>query len=335
MYMISGLKAPDALLGGAGIAGMIALLLIGAALGRLRDLGRRLTAELVERKRTEEALRASRQAAVEANRFRSRFFTNITHEFRTPLTLAIGPLEGLLRGEFGPIGPDMQEQISVALRNSRHLLKLVNQLLDFSMVESGSTNLFWEKKDLGAIASAVLDAFSVIAAKKKISVVVETEASLPAVPVDAPSFEKVLFNLIGNAFKFTPEGGTIRVELARAPASIPGDETVVTRAVEQTLSPETHVRLCIRDTGIGIQPEHLRTVFERFKQSGENLALERGGSGIGLAHTRELIESMHGTITVKSEPGAGSQFCVYLPLEQPEAGLSVADAEACPCRDLH
>ena len=238
MYVIIGAKAPEAMLGGAGVAGMIALVLIGAALGRLRDLGRRLTAELAERERTEEALRASREAAVEANRFRSRFFTNITHEFRTPLTLAIGPLEGLLRGEFGPIGPDMQEQISVALRNSRHLLKLVNQLLDFSMVESGSTHLFWEKKDLGAIASAVLDAFSVIAAKKKVSVAVDTEASLPAVPVDAPSFEKVLFNLIGNAFKFTPEGGTIRVGLTRAPAGIPGDETVVTRAVEQTLSPE-------------------------------------------------------------------------------------------------
>ena len=149
MYVIIGAKAPEVLLGGAGIAGMIALVLIGAALGRLRDLGRRLTAELVERERTEEALRASREAAVEANRFRSRFFTNITHEFRTPLTLAIGPLEGVLRGEFGPVGPDMQEQVSVALRNSRHLLKLVNQLLDFSMVESGSTNLFWEKKDTG------------------------------------------------------------------------------------------------------------------------------------------------------------------------------------------
>ncbi len=334
MYVIIGAEAPEAMLGGAGVAGMIALLLIGAALGRLRDLGRRLTAELAERERTEEALRASRQAAVEANRFRSRFFTNITHEFRTPLTLAIGPLEGLSRGEFGPIGPDMQEQISVALRNSRHLLKLVNQLLDFSMVESGSTNLFWEKKDLGAIASAVLDAFSVIAAKKKISVAVDAEGSLPAVPIHAASLEKALFNLLGNAFKFTPEGGTIRVELGRAPASIPEDETVVTHAVEQALSLETHIRLCIRDTGIGIRPEHLRTVFERFKQSGENLALERGGSGIGLAHTRELIENMHGTITVKSEPGAGSQFCVYLPLEKPEVGLSVADAAGLPMQEL-
>ena len=93
------------------------------------------------------------------------------------------------------------------------------------------------------------------------------------------------------------------------------------------ISPDTHVRLCIRDTGIGIRSEHLRMVFERFKQSGENLALERGGSGIGLAHARELIDCMHGTITVKSEPGAGSQFCVYLPLEQPGAGFSAVDAE--------
>ena len=333
MYAIIGVET-QALLGAAGIAGMIALVLIGAALGRLRDLRRRLTAELAERKRTEEALRASRQAALEANRFRSRFFTNITHEFRTPLTLAIGPLEGMLRGEFGLLGSDMQEQVSVALRNSRHLLKLVNQLLDFSMAESGSTKLFWERKDLGTINSAVLDAFSVIAVKKKVSVAVETEASLPAVFIDTASYEKALFNLIGNAFRFTPEGGTITVGLSRASAGIPGDETMVIPAVAQPVSADTHVCLCIRDTGIGIRPEHLKTVFERFKQSGENLAFERGGSGIGLAHTRELIEKMHGIITLKSTPGSGSQFCVYLPLEQLDAGLGATDAAEMPAQGL-
>jgi len=462
MYSLMGAERQE-LIGGGGIAGMSALLLIGAALGRLRDLGRRLTAELAERKRTEEALRASRdqlqnlietsldpivitdsralvtkanraflsmigyseqevlgrplydfsvlspgcyeattgekitvdadnitrqttsmmnalardgklsdwetyvlnkehrlvpvtsnvvfsydtqgeprgafaiirnitdqrraeldliasrEEAVEANRFRSRFFTNITHEFRTPLTLAIGPLEGMLRGEFGPLGNDMQEQVSVALRNSRHLLKLVNQLLDFSMAESGSAQLFWEKKDLAGIVAAVLDSFSVIAEKKKISVHVDVKSRLPAVPVDAPSYEKVLFNLIGNAFRFTPEGGDITVGLDYALDSVPDDETVVTRAAGRPLASGRLIRLCIRDTGLGIRPEHLGIIFDRFKQAGENLALERGGSGIGLAHARELVEMMHGIITVTSDLGTGSQFCVYLPLEQPEA----------------
>ncbi len=282
---------------------------------------------ITDQRRAEIELIASREAAIEANRFRSRFFTNITHEFRTPLTLAIGPLEGLLRGESGPLGPGMQEQVSVALRNARHLLKLVNQLLDFSMAESGSAHLRWEKKNLGPMAAAVLDAFSVIAAKKKISASFEQDASLPVVPVDAPSFEKALFNLIGNAVRFTPEGGAITVGLSRSPDGIPDDETVVTRAAGQAVSADSHVRLCVRDTGIGIRPEHLRLVFERFKQAGENLALERGGSGIGLAHTRELIENMRGTITVSSAPGKGSQFCVYLPLEQPEAAAAAPEKE--------
>jgi len=233
----------------------------------------------------------------------------------------------MLRGEFGPTGPEMQGQLSVALRNSRQLLKLVNQLLDFSMVESGSAHLFWEKKDLGGIAAAVLDAFSVIAAKKNITASVDAEPSLPAVPVDAPAYEKALFNLIGNAFRFTPEGGAITVSLGRAPDGIPEDEIVVTRAAGQAITASTHIRLCVRDTGIGIRPEHLRIVFDRFKQAGENLALERGGSGIGLAHTRELIESMRGTITVKSTPGKGSQVCVYLPLEQTEVSLASGAAD--------
>jgi DNA-binding NtrC family response regulator/signal transduction histidine kinase len=290
--------------------------------------------DITAQRKAEIELIASREAAVQANQFRSRFFTNITHEFRTPLTLAIGPLEGMLRGEFGPLEADMQEQVSVALRNSRQLLKLVNQLLDFSMAESGSAKLFWEKKDLGTINSAVLDAFSQIAAKKKISAVIDTEASLPAVAIDAPSYEKALFNLIGNAFRFTPEGGTVTVGLSRAPAGIPEDETMVTRAVAQPVSADTHIRLCIRDTGIGIRPEHLTTVFERFKQSGENLAFERGGSGIGLAHTRELIESMHGTITLKSTPGSGSQFCVYLPFEQMDPGQDAPDAAEMPAQEF-
>ncbi|MBM4310484.1 MAG: response regulator, partial [Deltaproteobacteria bacterium] len=281
--------------------------------------------DITEQRRAELDLIASREEAVEANRFRSRFFANITHEFRTPLTLAIGPLEGILRGEFGQLGPDMQDQLSVALRNSRLLLKLVNQLLDFSMVESGSTDLFWEKKDLGSIAATVLDAFAVIAAKKNITASVAAEPSLPAVPVDTPSYEKALFNLIGNAFRFTPEGGAITVGLSLAPDGIPEGETVVTRAAGLAISADSHVRLCVLDTGIGIRPEHLRLVFDRFKQAGENLALERGGSGIGLAHTRELIENMRGTITVTSAPGSGSEFCVYLPLEQPEAVFIVPE----------
>jgi two-component system, NtrC family, response regulator AtoC len=283
--------------------------------------------DITEQRRAELDLIASREEAIEANRFRSRLFTNITHEFRTPLTLAIGPLEGMLRGEFGSTSQEMQEQLSVALRNSRNLLRLVNQLLDFSMLESGSAHLFWERKDLGIMTAAVLDSFSVIAAKKNITVSVEVEASLPAVPVDAPSYEKALFNLVGNAFRFTPEGGLITVGLGRAADGIPVDETVVTRAAGPAISPATHARLCVRDTGIGIRAEHLTLVFERFKQAGENLALERGGSGIGLAHARELIENMRGTITVKSTQGKGSQFCIYLPFEQPEAFMTLEMAE--------
>ncbi len=279
---------------------------------------------ITEQRKAEMELVASREAAIEANTFRTRFFTNITHEFRTPLTLAIGPMEGILRGEFGTIKQDVHQQISIALRNSRQLLRLVNQLLDFSMLESGGKNLFKETRDLVQFIKAMLESFSVVAQQKNILIDLQQEKSVPPVSIDPGKMEKVLVNLIGNAFKYTPPGGVIRLNIGMAsllPAS--PDETLIAGTAHPYEPPESgggYIRISVADTGVGIKKEYHKKIFERFQQTGEQFAHEKGGSGIGLAYCKELVSLMGGCISVASSPGRGSVFSVYLPVDSPPAG---------------
>ncbi len=273
---------------------------------------------ITEQREAEQALVASRQAAIEANQFRERFFTNLTHEFRTPLTLVIGPIEGLLRGDFGNINQEMDQQLTVALRNSRQLLKLIDQLLDFSMLESGGASLFLETKNIKDFFETVLSSFATIAQKKNITLTFRHASDVPPIPIDCGKMEKVLFNLIGNAFKYTPDSGTITITTALvSPRDINRDETLVTEVqAEDPASAATDMmlKIAVSDSGVGINQEHHRRIFERFQQTGESYAQEQGGSGLGLAYTKELVELMSGHVTVSSSPGEGATFCVYLPV---------------------
>ncbi len=322
-YLISAFLGADlpGLVGGGGIAGTFAIACIGAIVGRLHDLTLRLGNELTERRRAESELVASKEEAiaakedaVEANKFRSRFFTNITHEFRTPLTLAIGPVERVLRRELGDVSPEIRQQLEVVLKSTRQLLRLVNQLLDFSMLESGANDVVRENKDLRLFVSSVLDSFSPVAEKKNICLKFAPDADIPLFAVDSGKIEKVLYNLIGNAFKYTPHGGMISVAITDGEViGLDPDETLVT-SVEGDSPPETrYLKILICDNGIGIKKENHQKVFDRFRQAGESFALDQGGAGIGLAHARELMELMGGHMGLKSFPGQGATFSLYLP----------------------
>ncbi len=243
--------------------------------------------------------RVAEKALEEAYRYRNRFYANITHDFRTPLTLSIGPLESILRGEFGNVNNTIRQQLGAAIGNSRQLLKLVNQLLDFSMLESGAGNIVYEKRNLHQFITAVLDAFTFISEKKSIDLQFTVDNDVPDLPIDAAKMEKILFNIIGNAFKFTPEHGAITITVSNAPP-LPDTDT-------------PRVQITIADTGIGIKKEDTETIFDRFKL-GSNIAGRYPGNGIGLAHAKELTELMEGTITVESRNGKGSAFSVFLPL---------------------
>ncbi|HEX6634031.1 MAG TPA: response regulator, partial [Usitatibacter sp.] len=225
----------------------------------------------------------------ELDRAKTAFFSNVSHEFRTPLTLLLGPIEEeLAQGDRLPEAS--RRRLETARRNGVRLLKLVNTLLDFSRIESGRVRASFEPVDLGALTTELASNFRSACEKAGISLTVRTEPLPEPVYVDRDMWEKVVLNLVSNAFKFTFEGGI-----------------AVTVDVE-----EGRPRLVVSDTGIGIPEEERERVFERFHRIEGVRARTHEGSGIGLALVQELVRMHGGEIRVESEPGRGSAFAVAL-----------------------
>ena len=224
----------------------------------------------------------------EVDEMKSKFFANITHEFRTPLTLILGPIE-MMKSE--AVSPKIHQHLDVMKTNASRLLELINQLLELSKIEAGSLKLKAFPGNIVPLVKGVVMSFESIAQKKGILLKVESVNEDMKVYFDREKLEKILINLISNAIKFTPEGGQILVELTNT---------------------EHYLDIKIKDSGTGIPEKDLEFIFDRFYQSDKT-----GGSmgtGIGLALTKELIELHHGSIEVKSEEGVGTDFCVQLPV---------------------
>lgn len=272
-----------------------------AALGFVGFLGLRVREQRHQRRAEAlSALVAERTATVEAQAERllqldaakSRFFANVSHEFRTPLTLTIGPLEDLESGLSGTIPPGATEQIRLSLRNARRLLRLVNQLLEIARLEAGAVRVQAAESDLVPYLRDVFQGFAPLAERQGIT----TEFAVPTEPlpafIDAELMERVLVNLLSNAFKFTPEGGTIRLSARR--------------------EPHGWLSLEVRDSGTGIPPDRLPHIFERFYQADASRESRRTGTGIGLSVARELVQLHGGRLEVESAPGFGSAFTIWL-----------------------
>ncbi len=229
---------------------------------------------------------------------KSRFYANISHEFRTPLTLALGPLEDVLAGLRGTVPDEARRDIETATRSSRRLLRLVNQILELAKLEAGHLKARRHTDDLVGLLRDVVQDFVPLAERRS----VRFELTVPPEPVwvrfDPGLLAEVFLNLLGNAFKFTPAGGTVTLAVEPEPAA-------------------NRVRVSVRDTGPGIPAEELPHVFERFHQVDEAGLRLRPGTGIGLALARELVTLHEGSIGVDSRPGEGSVFTVGLPLQAP------------------
>jgi signal transduction histidine kinase/DNA-binding response OmpR family regulator/predicted GH43/DUF377 family glycosyl hydrolase len=230
----------------------------------------------------------------EVDRMKSRFFANISHEFRTPLTLIQGPATQLLRDEENL---DVKGNAGMIVKNARRLLTLVNQLLDLSKIEAGTLMLRVEELDLVDLVKGIAAAFESLSKRKGVEFRVESFEEYILGWFDRDAVEKIIDNLLSNAFKFTDPGG--KVTLAMRHFEIDGRESA---------------RLSVSDTGIGIAPDQLGRIFERFYQVDGSHTREQEGTGIGLSLTRELVELHKGRITVSSELGVGSTFTVELPL---------------------
>ncbi len=241
--------------------------------------------------RAYEAERRRAQALAEIDRAKTTFFSNVSHEFRTPLTLLLGPLDEARRAGDAVPGA-IRDQLDVAHRNSQRLLKLVNTLLDFSRIEAGRVRARFEPVDLGALTADLASTFRSAMEKAGLEFTVEFKPFPEPVYVDREMWEKIVLNLLSNAFKFTL-AGRIAVSVAKK---------------------DQRVQLSVLDTGDGIPEHELPRVFERFHRVEGTKGRSHEGSGIGLALVQELVKLHGGELTATSEVGRGSVFTVSLPL---------------------
>jgi PAS domain S-box-containing protein len=233
------------------------------------------------------------EALEEINRQKTAFFSNVSHEFRTPLTLMLGPLEDLLTDPGAVSGKESRALVEVAHRNALRLLKLVNSLLDFSRLEAGRAQANFEAVDLNALTAELAANFRSAAEKAGLKFSVTRQPLAAPVYVDRDMWEKVVLNLLSNAFKFTLEGG-IFVDM-------------------RTSSDGQAAELTVTDTGAGIPSHRLPKLFDRFYQVGGQKGRSFEGSGIGLALVKEIVRLHGGDVAVESETGRGSRFRVRIP----------------------
>jgi PAS domain S-box-containing protein len=248
-------------------------------------------AAAVANARAYDAERKRAEALAEIDRAKTAFFSNVSHEFRTPLTLMLGPLEDLLASVHGPLPEGASRAVTLAHSNSLRLLKLVNSLLDFARIESGRIEASYEATDLSAATAELASVFRSAVERAGLTLIVDCEPLGDAVYVDRDMWEKIVLNLLSNAFKFTFKG-EIEVRLRAR-----GD----------------HVELAVRDTGVGIPAADLPKMFQRFQRVRHSRSRTHEGSGIGLALVRELVRIHGGEVGLESREGEGTTFTVSLP----------------------
>lgn len=237
----------------------------------------------------QEKLKDAMKQAEEENQLKSRFLANISHELRTPLTLMVAPLEMILNGEMGQVNPDVAGHLSNIHSNSLRLLKLINNLLDYSKLEAGRLETRIRKFDVIKQIKFFISTLESAAETRHIDLEWGADSEKLDLYLDPDMFEKIIMNLLSNAFKFTGNGGKIKIDIGRKRG----------KAI-----------ISVSDTGIGIPKDKLPLIFERFAQVDDARKKQYEGTGIGLSLVKELVELHGGTISVDSVPDEGTTFTI-------------------------
>jgi signal transduction histidine kinase len=251
-------------------------------------------------------LEESNQKLKQLDEVKSRFFANISHELRTPLTLLLAPLETLLHRFSRPLDAESRNLLGTMHANGMRLLKLINDLLDLVRLESGVMHVKHEPLEVLEFVKGLSSSARQVADDKRLKLETHVDPELGAVLADRDKLEKIVLNLVFNALKFTPAGGTVALRAEKA-----GNEMVLT----------------VRDTGMGISAKNLPHVFDRFWQADDSARRKYQGVGIGLALVKELVEIQGGKVTVESEEGKGTTFTVRLPYLKADAAAVAKVAE--------
>jgi PAS domain S-box-containing protein len=248
--------------------------------------------DITDRKRVEQALR-DRDVALEGNRLKSTFLANMSHELRSPLNAIVGFTDLMHRGKVGPVSAAQEEYLGDVLTSARHLLQLINDILDLAKVESGKMEFRYELVDLDKLAHEVRDALRSLAAQKQLQMNISVHPEMTTAVVDPGRVKQILYNFLSNAIKFTPERGSVDLRiLPEGPALF---------------------RIDVQDTGIGISASDMNKLFVEFQQLDSGFAKTQQGTGLGLVLTKRIAEGHGGHVTVDSTPGEGSTFSAILP----------------------
>jgi signal transduction histidine kinase/DNA-binding NarL/FixJ family response regulator len=247
---------------------------------------------------------ADRIRLAELEKGKSEFFANISHELRTPLTLIVGPVEAIARGDYGPMMSAENPVFQTLSRNGQRLLGLIEQILDFSRLDAGAPARK-VRVDLSALLRELIGSMESAARARGLSLAFFDETGGLTARVDPGQTERALLNLVANAMKFTPSGGSIAVRLAREGEGL---------------------SISVMDNGIGIAEDRLSSIFERFNRGDEPESRRYQGAGIGLALVKRIAESQGGSVSVSSRIGRGSIFVLLLPIEEGGGAAPSADA---------
>ena len=242
--------------------------------------------DITERKRLEWRM-------LEAVRLRTEFLANVSHELRAPLKAIIGFAELLYKGKIGPLPSEHREHLGDILTSARHLLQLINDVLDLAKVEPGKMEIRPEEVDLAQLTNHVRDILGGLAAERHLRLEIDVEEEVRRVVVDAARVKQILYNYLSNAIKFSRDGGRILVRVSSESPSL--------------------FRIDVEDTGVGIPSEQLGKLFVEFQQLDASMAKRHQGTGLGLALTKRIAEAHGGRVAVRSTPGVGSTFSAVLP----------------------
>jgi signal transduction histidine kinase len=256
----------------------------------LREKVREATAELADQN---ELLRRQAFQLEQASAAKSQFLANVSHELRTPLNAIMGYTHLLLEGVSGELKPPQQDKLGRVDANARHLLAVINDLLDISRIESGKMPVQIERVRLPELIDEVMTEVEPVIAGTRLAVSRNLSPKLPEIDTDRQKVKQIVLNLLSNALKFTPQG-SVAIRLKHDKSS---DE----------------ISISVTDTGIGVAEENQKTIFEAFEQANSSYARRHGGTGLGLSICRRLAQLLEGRITLASQLGEGSTFTLFLP----------------------